>query len=503
MISNPLLLEINTRCWLQELSVASQRRITLGSVPEGVLNEWRRRGVTHLWLMGVWVTGPLSRARALTDSSLLEEFDRVLPGWTESDVPGSPYAIERYAVSEGMGGESGLQEFRCRLHSRGLKLVLDFVPNHIGLDHRWIHEHPEYCVQAGDEHSEAYRSHCPTGGPRWLAHGRDPHFPPWDDTVQLDYRREDVHRAMQAELLAVAALCDGVRCDMAMLLQRDIFEKTWADFPLDDAGEVRPRMEFWGEAIRRVKSSHRDFVFLAEVYWGMEEPLQQIGFDYTYDKPLTESLLQGRSAEAIRHLHGRTGEVIRRGAHFLENHDEPRVSSVLSIETHRAAALATLGLPGMRFLHEGQTDGATVRTPVQLSRRRVEPVDLQVRGMYEALFDALRSARVGQGDGNVLPARPAWAANPSHQGVLAIRWNGPGARPALVVINLAVHRCQCRLPLGPLPSRHPEWELADELSEERWIRPASELEDPGLFLDLAPHATQVFVLKPHNALEAS
>ena len=183
-MSHPLLYEVNTRCWLRSLSERSGTAVTLANVPDSEFAAWRRLGFTHLWLMGVWTTGPRARAEALKPPELRRAYDEVLPGWQESDVAGSPYAIGDYEVPLALGGEAGLAGFRQRLHEDGLKLLLDFVPNHVGLDHVWVREQPELFVECSGAAQGTFAQET-RAGVRWLAHGRDPYFAPWTDTVQI------------------------------------------------------------------------------------------------------------------------------------------------------------------------------------------------------------------------------------------------------------------------------------------------------------------------------
>jgi glycosidase len=225
-MSHPLLYEVNARCWLRALSQKSGTAVTLANVPDSEIAGWQKLGFTHIWLMGVWTTGPRSRAEALKSPELRRAYDEVLPGWTEADVAGSPYAIGDYQVPPALGGEAGLKEFREKLRRQGLKLVLDFVPNHVGLDHPWVRQRPEFFVQSLAPAPGAFAQE--TGAEvRWLAHGKDPYFAPWTDTVQLDYRCAATRAAMTQLLQSIARRCDGVRCDMAMLVLSDVFAKTW------------------------------------------------------------------------------------------------------------------------------------------------------------------------------------------------------------------------------------------------------------------------------------
>ena len=224
MPAHPLLYEINTRCWLRELSEKLKRPITLANVPDSEFTQWQKLGFSHIWLMGVWTTGPRSRAQALGHPGLRRDYDQVLPGWTEADVGGSPYSIAAYEVPPALGGEIGLKQFRQRLHSLGIKLLLDFVPNHLGLDHPWITERPELFVQRSEPMPDAFQQQTKLGI-RWFAHGKDPYFPGWTDTVQLDYRLLATHVAMTELLASIADRCDGVRCDMAMLSSKTSLPK--------------------------------------------------------------------------------------------------------------------------------------------------------------------------------------------------------------------------------------------------------------------------------------
>src|SRR5579862_9282287 len=140
---HPLLYEINTRCWLRELSESSGRTVTLANVPNVEFEQWQRLGFSHIWLMGAWTTGPLARAQALSHTSLLQSYSETLPNWAEGDVTGSPYAVADYTISKTLGGNAGLKQFRAKLRNYGMKLILDFVPNHLGVDHSWLSLQPE------------------------------------------------------------------------------------------------------------------------------------------------------------------------------------------------------------------------------------------------------------------------------------------------------------------------------------------------------------------------
>ena len=494
-MSHPLLYEINTRCWLAELSQKHGAKISLADISESEFAAWEKLGFTHIWLMGVWATGPKSRAESLKHSGMLAEFDQILPGWTKDDVPGSPYSIADYSVPENLGGENGLKKFRKQLHLRGMKLILDFVPNHLGLDHPWLSEHPEFLVHNETEKPETFPQQTSVGL-RWIACGKDPYFPAWTDVAQLEYRNPATRAAMTELLQFVAARCDGVRCDMAMLLLNDIFPKTWAHFPTNFQ---MPSSEFWSGAIQAVKRDEPEFLFLAEAYWGLEGKLQSLGFDFTYDKRLYDVLIEKHPADASRHLVDCPPEYVARSAHFLENHDEPRVAPKLAFAEHRAAALTILGLPGMRFLQHGQLAGSLIRPPVQLGRCPTEPVVADIAKLYEKLLSALRESAVGRGDGTILCPREAWSGNPTAKNFVLVQWQATPDEFDLVVVNLAPHQGQCYAPFSIAKLADFNWLMRDRLGEESYERDGEDLQTQGLYLDLPAHGAQLFHFRPVSA----
>ena len=155
---------------------------------------------------------------------------------------------------------------------------------------------------------------------------------------------------MIGELLKIAGQCDGVRCDMAMLVLPEVFEKTW---------DVTVPRSFWPRATGKVRERFPGFCFMAEVYWDLEWTLQQQGFDYTYDKRLYDRLLKGDPRPVREHFLADM-KYQEHLARFLENHDEPRAATVFSSEVHRAAAVVTYFSPGLRFFHQGQMEGKSV-----------------------------------------------------------------------------------------------------------------------------------------------
>ncbi len=440
-----LVLELNTRCLLRDLSDAAGQPITLANLPGVELERWRALGFTHIWFMGVWDTGPLARAVALAHPAVLEAGRRILPGFSPADILGSPYAISRYEVAGELGGAEGLRSLRVRLHEAGLKLILDFVPNHLGIDHSWIHDDPDLFVQGTPKGEGAFTAET-ARGQRWIMHGMDPYFPPWIETAQLEYRNPDVRRRMTDTLVSLASVCDGLRCDLAMLLLNDVFARTWAHAPCRGTAQTS---EFWSESIAAVKSVFPEFLFVAEAYWGREPDLQRLGFDYTYDKAVYDFLIARDAPGLHGYLAELSPEVLSRGVHFLENHDEARAGATFQIAAeHRSAAWLAYLLPGMKLMHEGQLDGALHRLPVQLARRPRETPNCEIRAMYDELLAFLRSTRVERGRASLVPVQGAADRRSS---VIALLFRFPGKRDEMVAINPGSATERCRI-LGPGPA---------------------------------------------------
>jgi hypothetical protein len=495
----PALYQLNTRAWLADLGASLGRAVTLDDMPDASLDQIARDGFDWLWPLGAWQTGEAGRQVSLHQPDWQREYRELLADFTPDDVAGSPFAICAYTVHRGFGGAEALARLRGRLRVRGVRLMLDFVPNHTALDHPWVHEHPEYYVHGSEDdlarEPHNYRRVDTRHGPRVLAHGRDPYFPGWPDTLQLNYRHRGFREAMLAVLDSVAAQCDGVRCDMAMLILPEVIARTWGDRARPADGTAPADDPFWVEAIRRTRERHPGFVFMAEAYWDLEWVLQQQGFDYTYDKRLYDRL-HAQDALAVRgHLQA-DPEFQRKSARFLENHDEPRAASAFPPQVHPAAAVVALLAPGLRFVHEGQRSGRRLRASNHLRRRAAEPIDRDLQSFYNRLFACMRRPEARDGDWRLLERRPAWDGNPTWDRFIAFSWEGGGQR-LLAAVNYGPTQGQCHVALafGDLAGR--TWLLRDLITPTvRYERDGDELARRGLYVDLPAWGRHVFEVAP-------
>ncbi len=486
----PSLYQINTRILMQELGQGA----TLDSVPDAVLDQWASFGVDWLWLLGVWQLGTSARDISRSNPQWRAEFQHDLPDLKEEDITGSPFAIQSYTPNTDFGGRDALVRMRQRLKKRGLKLLLDFVPNHMAPDHAWRFARPEFFIHGSEEDIARepynYLRVRTKNGQAILAHGRDPYFAGWPDTLQLNYRHAGLRAAQIETLLQMGELCDGVRCDMAMLLLPDVIARTWGQRsqPVDSSTPVDG--SFWPEAIGRVKQAHPDFVFMGEVYWDLEWELQQQGFDYTYDKRLYDRL-HARSAETTRKHLWAEMEFQRKSVRFLENHDEPRAASAFPPDVHKAASIVTFLTPGLRFFHEGQFEGRRVRVSMHLGRRPVEQPDSAIREHYGKLLEILKRPEVRDGSWRLCDCRPAWGDNPTWFNFLAFTWE-EGERRLLATVNYgaAPGQCYVTIPFGDLNGRR--FRLRDLLSSTSYDRDGDDLAARGLYLDVPGWGHHVF-----------
>ncbi len=432
MRPNPHLLELHAFVFLTRLSQKYGKLLSLLTIPETEWKLFAAQGFDLIWLMGVWRRSPAARAQALRQFREHGAYRNVLPDIQEQDIQGSAYAIYDYALDPFLGKPEDLQALHERLNRLGLKLILDFVPNHLAWDHPWTAAHPEYFVP-GDKAALAHRPgwFFKTAAGKILAHGRDPHFPPWDDTVQMHFFSPEARKAQIQAMQKIAADCDGVRCDMAMLGLNAIFQKVWGG---QLAGTRAPEKEFWDELISAVKAKRPDFIFMAEVYWDHERELQSLGFDYTYDKIFYDKIKHG-SVQAIRDHLAAPLPYQNRCARFIENHDEQRSVTAFGKEKAMAAAAVMATLPGLRFFHDGQMAGNKVHIPVQLSRGPAETPDRDIEDFYRRLGEFINDPILHTGQWRLLEV-PAVAAN-----LLAWEWE-KGNKRCVVLTNFGNSVCE-------------------------------------------------------------
>jgi len=480
----PSVYEINTWVWLTDLSRRYGNTVNLSSVPSAEWDTIADYGFDAVWFMGVWERSPAGISIANRNDGLLHDFLRALPDFHTEDNVGSPYCVRRYVVDRELGGPQGLASARRALAERGMKLVLDFVPNHVAPDHPWVLEHPEYFIRGSSEDLRNDSASFVEVRGTVFARGRDPYFPAWPDVLQLNAFEPGLRRAVIELLSDIAEQSDGVRCDMAMLFLNSIFERTWGK----RAG-LRPETEYWYDVISRTKQTFPNFLFIAEAYWDLEWELQQQGFDFCYDKRLYDRI-EHANAESIRpHLGADLsyqGKLLR----FIENHDEPRAANIFSPDKERAAALTSATLPGMRLFHEGQFEGRKVKLPVFLGRRPNEPTDQGLQEFYAGLLEVIHQPVFRGGQWKLCECR-GWPDNASFENLLAWSWQH-GDERYLIAINLSETSLQATVRVPWADIGGVRWNLVDRLSGATYQREGDEILRGGLYVELGPWNSHVF-----------
>lgn len=472
----PVIYEIHTAVWLADLTARHRQTITLGNVPA---QEWDALAGLHIdavWFMGVWRRSPASMAISNANAGLLEEFRRALPDYMTADNIGSAYCIRSYTADERFGGAEGLARARQELAARNIRLILDYVPNHLAPDHPWMEAHPEYFLHGTPaDLADRPLEFIEVGG-NILANGRDPHFAAWHDVVQVNAFREEFRAASVETVMSIAAQCDGMRCDMPMLMLNTVFAKTWGE----RAGAM-PQTEFWSEVLDPVKTKFPGVLFIAEAYWDLESELMRLGFDYCYDKRLYDRLARENAPAVRKHLLPAL-EYQDKLVRFIENHDEPRAAAVFEPLQERAAALVVTTTPGAKLLNEGQFDGRKIKPPVFFARRALESKNYDLHSFYRGLLKALDSELFHEGDWELCECS-GWSDNPSSENVLAWTWRN-GHERALIVINYSARRSQAMVRVPWQDLRGQVWRLSDSLNGDVFIRDGNQMCEGGLFVDL-------------------
>jgi hypothetical protein len=486
---HPHLYEINTWAWLETLSAQLGRQIKLADVPDAEWDALARLGFDIIWLMGVWQRSPESRRITLANPANIPQFNLALPEWKPEDVVGSPYAVAQYVPDPRIGSWDSIDGVREKLHARGMALFLDFVGNHTALDHPWTREHPEFYVQGTREDydrdpSSFYRVETPRGS-FLLALARDPYFPPWTDSAQLNHFSPQMRMAQLADLRTIASHCDGVRCDMAMLHLNDIFGKNWAHFL---NGAAPPGKEFWAEAHTALPG----LIFFAEAYWGTEQRLLDLGFSFAYDKGLYDS------ARDIQISNLRAGLAAgisyqSRLARFLENHDEARCATVFGRVRLPSAGTLMGTLPGMRFYHQGELEGRKIHLPITLRMAAAEPPDPVSAAFFAKILRVTNDDAFHSGKWNTLGVTAE--KDTTSENLIVYEWRSAKSWK-VISLNLAGQASQGYVHFGDRPLPAKEYVFYDVLNDIHYVRSADELRSPGLFIRRERFEAHLFDVTP-------
>jgi hypothetical protein len=490
---NPKLYEINTAVWLYELSVKYSRKISIGNVPAEEWDGIGSLGFDYIWLMGIWKRSRAGMEIFRADpeySAFASHLDTIFPGWTDTDIAGSPYSIASYDPDPIFGKWDDIEKIREHLHKRDMKLILDFVPNHTAPDHPWVYEHPEYYIRGKksdyDNNPSLFSVIRNNDRSMYVARGRDPYFHPWTDTVQLNHFNPHMRLALINEIKRISGYCDGIRCDMAMLVLNDIFASNWKW--TEPGTHAQSSKEFWEDVREQIPG----LLLIAEAYWNTGRYLLQLGFDFVYDKELYDLLQRSTPMKIARHLtsdYAYQKKLVR----FIENHDEPRSAEVFGWNKLQAIVTLFSSVPGMKLYHQGQLEGKKIRIPVQLRRMRAEVADSENLLFYEKLLSITGHDVFNNGEWYIKDVIPS--SDESFSNLIAYVWRSKEILK-LVAINVSGHYSQGRILFRSDEITNGNYILIDELNGRKYVRNGSNLITSGLHVTLDGFHAHMFDISP-------
>ncbi len=396
----------STYVWLDQLSKRYARDIrTLDAIPDEELDLLRRRGITGLWLIGLWQRSPASQTIKRRRGN--------------PDAVASAYSLDDYRIADDLGGEWAYTNLRDRAGERGIRLASDMVPNHMGIDSHWVIDHPEWFLSVPESPYPAYGFNGPdlspdgrtsivledhywdatdaavvfkhydhqTGTTRYIYHGNDGTSFPWNDTAQLDFISSEVREQVIRTILDVARRFPVIRFDAAMVLARRHVQRLW--WPLPGAGDGIPSRaehaltqaafdrlmpaEFWREVVDRVAIEVPDTLLLAEAFWMLEGYfVRTLGMHRVYNSAFMHMLRDEDNAgyrKVLKETLEFDPEILKRYVNFMNNPDEKTAVEQFG-KGDKYVGIATLlaTLPGLPMFGHGQFEGFTEKYGMEFRR---------------------------------------------------------------------------------------------------------------------------------------
>ena len=401
-----VLIAKNAYVWLDQLSKLYQRPIQhLDQIPDEELDRLAQWGFSGLWLIGLW------------ERSLASKRIKQLRG--NPDAVASAYSLLDYQIAGDLGGEDAYQSLRQRAWHRGIRLASDMVPNHMGIDSRWVMEHPDWFISqeyspfpsysfnganlSWDERVGIYvedhyfnntdaavvfkRVDHWSGQERYIYHGNDGTSMPWNDTAQLNYLKPEVREAVIQTILHVARKFPVIRFDAAMTLAKKHFQRLW--FPEPGTGGAIPSraehgltkeqfdaaipIEFWRELVDRVAQEVPDTLLLAEAFWLMEGYfVRTLGMHRVYNSAFMNMLRDEKNAEyrlVMKNTLEFDPEILKRYVNFMNNPDErTAVDQFGKEDKYFGICTMMVTLPGLPMFGHGQVEGFTEKYGMEYRR---------------------------------------------------------------------------------------------------------------------------------------
>ena len=381
--------------WLFQLSKKYNRDISrLDQIPDEELDALRDQGFTGLWLIGLWQRSDASK--------------RIKQICGNPEAAASAYSLNDYEIADNLGGWDALANLRTRLWQRGIRLASDMVPNHTGMDAKWVVEKPDVFVQrrdnpypqytfngpnlSGDGRVAVYledhyysKSDCAvvfkrvdtaTGDTRYIYHGNDGTGMPWNDTAQIDFLNPEAREAVMQEILHVARNFPIIRFDAAMVLAKKHIRRLWYPEP-GHGGDIATRgeyalmpddfekaipTEFWRDVVDRVAQEVPDTLLLAEAFWMMEGYFTRtLGMHRVYNSAFMNMLKKEENAkyrQTVRNTITFDPQILKRYVNFMNNPDEETaVAQFGKGDKYFGVCTLMVTMPGLPMFGHGQIEG--------------------------------------------------------------------------------------------------------------------------------------------------
>ncbi|MDP8237368.1 MAG: alpha-amylase family glycosyl hydrolase [Candidatus Erginobacter occultus] len=420
----------NAAVWMSQLSRRYRREITrLDGIPDEELDTLARWGFTSLWLIGIW------------ERSAASKQIKRLCGNPEADA--SAYSLNDYAIAGELGGWPALNELKRRAWKRGIRVACDMVPNHMGLDSRWVVEHPGWFIQTDRPPFPNYRFTGPDlssdprvairvedgywkrsdaavvfqqtdragGRVRYIYHGNDGTSMPWNDTAQLNFLIPEVREAVIRTIIHVARVFPVIRFDAAMVLAKRHFQRLWYP-PPGEGGAIPSRsgrgvsereferifpVEFWREVVDRVAKEVPETLLLAEAFWMMEGYfVRTLGMHRVYNSAFMNMLkmeMNDGYRQVIKEVLEFDPQILKRFANFMSNPDEATaIAQFGKGDQYFGVCTMMATMPGLPLFGHGQVEGLTEKYGMEYRRAYWdEPVDdYLVRRHEQEIFPLLK-----------------------------------------------------------------------------------------------------------------
>lgn len=483
----PKIYEVNTWVWLNKLSEKYGHDINLENIPIDIIDNTLQK-FDAIWTMGAWERSPKGKKIAINHEELQEEYRKALRYFSTEDVVGSPYSIFYYHIDEHLGGTKGMESFRQDLKERGIKLILDYVPNHVAIDHMWTLEKSDLFISGTLQDLMTKPYEYFSIGDNVFAYGKDPNFPPWTDTVQINAFSKDARIKAINTLISIAEQCDGVRCDMAMLMTNEVFSKTWGE----KGGNI-PETDFWEEVIPKVREKYPNFLFIAEVYWDMEWKLQKQGFDYCYDKKLYDRLINDNAQNVISHIQAEWDYQIKL-IRYIENHDEERAINVFGEEASLAAAVLIMTLPGAFLIFQGQIEGNEIKLPIQLGKSPLETPNSKISEFYDKLLNIIPQIEKDKAKWSISDVIPINNEDSSFKNIISYVWEA-NQKDFLIVVNYSTNIAKAHIKIKGKNYGSSKWNFRDLFTHKDFQYQGKNLDEHGLYVQLNPWKSQIFQVR--------